>query len=74
MRRTGGYKKGGAVKVKPEVKKADGGAIDYNTMPDMSDGGRIMEGAPFKHGGKVSKTPSRDMMFLELSNKKLKRK
>jgi hypothetical protein len=58
----------------PEVKKADGGAIDYNTMPDMSDGGRIIEGAPFKRGGKVNMATNRDTMFLELSNKKLKRK
>lgn len=60
MRRTGGYKKGGAVALKPEVKAAK----------DK----RIPEGAPVKLGGKVAQTPSRDMMFLELSNKKLKRK
>ena len=58
----------------PEVKKADGGAINYNTAPDMSDGGRIIQGAPFKRGGKVKMTTNRDTMFLELSNKKLKRK
>jgi len=58
----------------PEVKKADGGAINYNTAPDMSDGGRIIQGAPFKHGGKVNMTANRDAMFMELSNKKLKRK
>jgi hypothetical protein len=58
----------------PEVKKADGGAINYNTAPDMADGGRIIEGAPFKRGGKVKMTTNRDTMFLELSNKKLKRK
>lgn len=58
----------------PEVKKADGGAIDFNTAPDMSDGGRIIQGAPFKHGGKVKVTTNRDAMFMELSNKKLKRK
>jgi len=61
-------------RVQPEVKKADGGAIDFNTTPDTSDKGRIMEGAPFKHGGKVKMTANRDAMFLELSNKKLKRK
>jgi hypothetical protein len=60
--------------LEPEVKKADGGAINYNTAPDMSDGGRIMQGAPFKRGGKVKMTTNRDTMFLELSNKKLKRK
>jgi hypothetical protein len=58
----------------PEVKKADGGAINYDTAPDMSDGGRIIQGAPFKRGGKVNTTANRDTMFLELSNKKLKRK
>ena len=58
----------------PEIKKADGGAINYNTAPDMSDGGRIIQGAPFKHGGKVNMTANRDAMFMELSNKKLKRK
>jgi hypothetical protein len=58
----------------PEVKKADGGAINFDTAPDMSDGGRIIQGAPFKRGGKVNMTANRDTMFLELSNKKLKRK
>jgi hypothetical protein len=58
----------------PEVKKAVGGAINYDTAPDMSDGGRIIQGAPFKRGGKVNTTANRDTMFLELSNKKLKRK
>jgi hypothetical protein len=60
--------------LEPEVKKANGGAINYNTAPDMSDGGRIIQGAPFKRGGKVKLTTNRDTMFLELSNKKLKRK
>jgi len=58
----------------PEVKKADGGAINFDTVPDMSDGGRMIQGAPFKRGGKVNMTANRDTMFLELSNKKLKRK
>jgi hypothetical protein len=66
------YAKGGLVK--RQVKKADGGAINYNTDPDMSDGGRIMQGAPFKRGGKVNMTTNPDTMFMELSNKKLKRK
>lgn len=60
--------------LEPEVKKADGGAINYNTAPDMSDGGRIIQGAPFKRGGKVKVTTNPDAMFMELSNKKLKRK
>lgn len=66
------YAKGGVVK--HQVKKADGGAINFDTAPDMSDGGRIIQGAPFKRGGKVNMTTNRDTMFLELSNKKLKRK
>jgi hypothetical protein len=61
-------------RMQPEVKKAGGGAIDYNTTPDMSDGGGIIRGEPFKQGGKVKMTANRDAMFLELSNKKLKRK
>jgi hypothetical protein len=58
----------------PEIKKADGGAVNYNTNPDMSDGGRIIQGNPFKRGGKVKVTTNPDAMFMELSNKKLKRK
>jgi hypothetical protein len=34
----------------------------------------MIQGAPFKRGGKVNLTTNRDTMFLELSNKKLKRK
>jgi hypothetical protein len=66
------YAKGGAVK--HQVKKAVGGAINFDTAPDMSDEGRMIQGAPFKRGGKVNMTANRDTMFLELSNKKLKRK
>jgi hypothetical protein len=66
------YAKGGAVK--HQVKKAYGGAINFDTAPDMSDEGRMIQGAPFKRGGKVNMTANRDTMFLELSNKKLKRK
>jgi hypothetical protein len=66
------YAKGG--EVKHQVKKAVGGAINFDTAPDMSDEGRIIQGAPFKRGGKVNLTTNRDTMFLELSNKKLKRK
>jgi hypothetical protein len=66
------YAKGGAVK--HQVKKAVGGAINFDTAPDTSDEGRMIQGAPFKRGGKVNMTANRDTMFLELSNKKLKRK
>jgi hypothetical protein len=66
------YAKGGAVK--HQVKKAVGGAINFDTAPDMSDEGRMIQGAPFKRGGKVNMTANRDTMFMELSNKKLKRK
>jgi hypothetical protein len=53
---------------------AEGGAVNENTVPDMSDGGQILQGAPFKRGGKVSITNNPDAMFLELNDKKFRRK
>ena len=53
---------------------AQGGAVNENTVPDMSDGGQILQGAPFKRGGKVSITNNPDAMFLELNDKKFRRK
>lgn len=53
---------------------AGGGAVNENTVPDMSDGGQILQGAPFKRGGKVSITNNPDAMFLELNDKKFRRK
>jgi hypothetical protein len=53
---------------------ADGGAVNENTVPDMSDGGNILQGPPFKRGGKVSITNNPDAMFLELNDKKFRRK
>jgi hypothetical protein len=53
---------------------ADGGAVNENTVPDMSDGGNILQGPPFKRGGKVSISNNPDAMFLELNDKKFRRK
>lgn len=53
---------------------AEGGAVNENTVPDMSDGGQILQGPPFKRGGKVSITNNPDAMFLELNDKKFRRK
>jgi hypothetical protein len=52
---------------------AAGGAV-YDTMPDMSDGGQILQGPPFKRGGKVHVAHNPDAMFMELNDKKFKRK
>jgi hypothetical protein len=53
---------------------AGGGAVNENTVPDMSDGGNILQGPPFKRGGKVSISNNPDAMFLELNDKKFRRK
>jgi hypothetical protein len=55
-------------------KYADGGAVNYNTQPDMNDGGVIIQGAPYKRGGKVRMTDNLDEMFMEVNNKKFQRK
>ena len=52
-----------------DINKAAGGAV-YNTDPDMSDGGRIIEGAPFKRGGNVSL----DAMYMAVNDAKFRRK
>jgi hypothetical protein len=53
----------------PDINKAEGGAV-FNTDPDMSDGGRIIEGAPFKKGGDVSL----DVMYMAVNDAKFRRK
>jgi len=53
---------------------ADGGAVNENTVPDMSDGASILQGPAFKRGGKVSISNNPDAMFLELNDKKFRRK
>jgi hypothetical protein len=58
----------------PEPEYAAGGAVVYNTDPDMSDGGAIIPAAPFKRGGKVKITDNLDEMFMEVNNKKFQRK
>lgn len=56
-----------------EPSYAAGGAV-YDTTPDMNDGGRIIQGESFKHGGKVHVAQNSDTMFMELQDKKFKRK
>jgi hypothetical protein len=56
-----------------ELEHAMGGAVG-NTTPDMSDGGQIIQGDTFKHGGKVHFTDNLDTMFMELQDKMFKRK
>lgn len=58
----------------PEPEYAAGGAVNYNTDPDMNDGGAIIQGAPYKRGGKVKITDNLDEMFMEVNNKKFQRK
>jgi len=53
----------------PEPEMAAGGAV-FNTDPDMSDGGQIIEGAPFKNGGDVSL----DAMYMAVNDAKFRRK
>lgn len=53
----------------PEPEMAAGGAV-FNTDPDMSDGGQIIEGAPFKHGGDVNL----DAMYMAVNDAKFRRK
>ena len=52
---------------------AAGGAV-FDTTPDMSDGGKIIQGSAFKRGGKVHVAKNFDTMFMELNDKKFKRK
>lgn len=52
---------------------AMGGAV-YDTTPDMSDGGRIIQGDAFKRGGKVHIADNPDTMFMELHDRMFKRK
>ena len=46
------------------------GGIVFNTNPDMSDGGQIIQGSPFKRGGKVHVAQNSDTMFMEMNDKK----
>lgn len=58
----------------PEPEYAEGGAVNCNTQPDMNDGGAIIQGAPYKRGGKVKITDNLDEMFMEVNDKKFQRK
>jgi hypothetical protein len=52
-------------------KLAEGGAVaNYNTIPDMNDGGIINQGAPFKKGGKVNISNNKDAMWLATQDQK----
>ena len=52
-------------------KLAEGGSVaDYNTIPDMNDGGTINQGAPFKKGGKVAISKNKDAMWLATQDQK----
>jgi len=52
-----------------DINKAAGGAV-FNTDPDMSDGGQIFQGPPFKHGGDVNL----DAMYMAVNDAKFRRK
>jgi hypothetical protein len=83
-------KKGGAVKhprhaefvakIKEKMaqvkKMAEGGAVDYNSTPDMSDGGQLIPAPAYKAGGKVKRqvkiSNNLDTMLMELGNKRNK--
>jgi hypothetical protein len=54
----------------PEEPAFAAGGIVFNTNPDMSDGGRIIQSTPFKRGGKVHVAQNSDTMFMEMSDKK----
>lgn len=52
-------------------KLAEGGAVaNFNTIPDMNDGGIINQGAPFKKGGKVNISNNKDAMWLATQDQK----
>jgi hypothetical protein len=55
----------------PEEPAFAAGGIVFNTNPDMSDSGQIIQGAPFKRGGKVHVAQNSDTMFMEMNDKKL---
>lgn len=60
MKALTGKKKGGA------IKKAPGGEV---TIPDMTDGGKVIDGGPFKKGGKVRFTDNLDAMQMAVGRK-----
>lgn len=51
-----------------EPSYAVGGAVggEYDTSPDMADGGRMIQGSAFKKGGRVHLTDNPDTMLLDL--------
>ena len=66
----------GAEALQPEEPSyADGGAVtgpvgsEYDTTPDMQDGGRVLQGTAFKKGGRVHLSQNSDTMLLDLLSK-----
>ena len=57
-------------------KYADGGAViasvggQYDTQPDMRDGGNVIQGTAFKKGGKVTVSNNPDAMLMDVHDKK----
>jgi hypothetical protein len=55
---------------------ADGGAVtasvggQYDTQPDMRDGGNVIQGTAFKKGGKVTVSNNPDAMLMDVHDKK----
>ena len=55
---------------------AGGGAVkapmggEYNTDPDMQDGGNVIQGTVFKKGGRVNVSNNPDAMMMEVSDRK----
>jgi hypothetical protein len=55
---------------------ADGGAVtasvggQYDTQPDMRDGGNVIQGTAFKKGGKVTVSNNPDAMLMDMHDKK----
>ena len=61
----------GVLEGQEEQGYAVGGPVGspYDTTPDMQDGGRVLQGAAFKKGGRVNVSDNPDTMWLELVSK-----
>jgi hypothetical protein len=69
---TGAGAGSGMLPEEEEPQFAMGGAVssEYNTNPDMQDGGRVIQGPSFKRGGKVKFTDNPHTMYLEVNSKR----
>ena len=71
----GGAAAGAEALQQDEQGYADGGAVtgpvgsEYDTTPDMQDGGRVLQGTAFKKGGRVHLSKNSDTMLLDLLSK-----